>query len=201
MARPIEFHFDFSSPYSYIASEQIEPVAARYGRRVDYKPVLLGAVFKASGGAPLTEQYGPKANYARRDFERSARFAGVPYQPPTRFPIGSVAAKRSVVWLQQHQPEFVAPFVHAVYRAFFVRDRDISDAAVVGDIAREVGIDREALAAGVQQPEIKHRLKQLVDHAIELGIFGAPTIIVDGEFFWGNDRIPQIERWLEQGPF
>ena len=103
MPKPIEFHFDFSSPYSYIASEQIEPVAARHGRTVDYKPVLLGAVFKASGGAPLTEQYGPKAIYAKRDFERSARFAGVPYRTPSRFPIGSVAAKRSVVWLQQHQ--------------------------------------------------------------------------------------------------
>jgi 2-hydroxychromene-2-carboxylate isomerase len=201
MPKPIEFHFDFSSPYSYIASEQIEAVAARHGRTVDYKPVLLGAVFKASGGAPLTEQYGPKAIYAKRDFERSARFAGVPYRTPSRFPIGSVAAKRSVVWLQQHQPALVALFIHAVYRAFFVDDRDISDADVVSDIAREVGIDADALAAGVQQAEVKDRLRALVDHAIRVGIFGAPTIIVDGELFWGNDRIPQIERWLEKGGF
>ena len=201
MPTPIEFHFDFSSPYSYIASEQIESIATRHGRSVDFKPVLLGAVFKASGGAPLTEQYGPKADYAKRDFERSARFAGVRYQRPSRFPIGSVAAKRSVVWLQQHQPALVAPFVHAVYRAFFVDDRDISDAAVVADIAREVGIDADALAAGVQQPEVKDRLRALVEHAIQIGIFGAPTIIVDGEVFWGHDRIPQIERWLEKGPF
>ena len=76
MPTPIEFHFDFSSPYSYIASEQIEPVAARHGRTVDFKPVLLGAVFKTSGGAPLTELYAPKASYAKRDFERSARYAG-----------------------------------------------------------------------------------------------------------------------------
>src|SRR5678816_88349 len=135
MPKPIEFHFDFSSPYSYIASEQIESVATRYGRTVDYKPVLLGAVFKVAGSAPLTEQYGPKADYAKHDFERSARYAGVPYKQPSRFPIGSVAAKRSVVWLQQHRPELVAPFIHAVYRAFFVDDRDISDAAVVGEIA------------------------------------------------------------------
>lgn len=201
MPKPIEFHFDFSSPYSYIASEQIEPVATRHGRTVDYKPVLLGAVFKVAGGAPLTEQYGPKANYAKRDFERSARFAGVPYQQPSRFPIGSVSAKRSVVWLQQHRPELVARFIHAVYRAFFVDDRDISDAAVVSAIAREVGIDANELAAGSQQPEIKERLRSQVDQAIQAGIFGAPTIIVDGEVFWGNDRIPQIERWLEKGSF
>ena len=201
MPKPIEFHFDFSSPYSYLASEQIEPIAARYGRTVEYKPVLLGAVFKTSGGAPLTEQYGPKASYAKRDFERSARYAGVPYRQPSRFPIGSVAAKRAVIWLQQHHPELVARFVHAVYRAFFVDDRDISDAAVVGDIAREVGIDPARLAAGVQQQEIKDRLKAQVDQAIQIGIFGAPTIIVDGEVFWGNDRLPQIERWLEKGSF
>ena len=201
MPRPIEFHFDFSSPYSYIASEQIEPVAQRHGRTVDYKPVLLGAVFKASGSAPLTELYAPKASYAKRDFERSARYAGVPYQLPSRFPIASLAAKRSVVWLQQHRPERAAPFIHAVYRAFFVDDRDISDAAVVAEIAREVGIDPAELAAGVQQPEIKERLKTLVDQAIQAGIFGAPTIIVDGEVFWGNDRIPQVERWLAEGKF
>lgn len=201
MPKPIEFHFDFSSPYSYLASEQIESVAARHERTVDYKPLLLGAVFKASGGAPLTEQYGPKATYAKRDFERSARYAGVAYRQPSRFPIGSVAAKRSVVWLQQHRPELVAPFIHAVYRAFFVDDRDISDATVVGEIAREIGIDPAELAMGTQQPEVKDRLRALVDHAIQTGIFGAPTIIVDGELFWGNDRIPQIDRWLETGPF
>ncbi len=201
MPKPIEFHFDFSSPYSYVASEQIEAVAARHGRTVDYKPVLLGAVFKASGGAPLTELYGPKASYAKHDFERSARYAGVRYRQPSRFPIGSVTAKRSVVWLQQHRPELVAPFIHAVYQAFFVDDRDISDAAVVSEIAREVGIDPDELAAGAQQPEIKERLRTQVDQAIQSGIFGAPTIIVDGEVFWGNDRIPQIERWLETGSF
>ena len=201
MSKPIEFHFDFSSPYSYLASEQIEPIAARHGRTVEYKPLLLGAVFKLAKSAPLTEQYGPKARYSVRDFERSAHYAGVPYRQPSRFPIGSVAAKRGVVWLQQHRPELVAPFVHAVYRAFFVDDRDISDSAVVGEIAREVGIDPAEFAAGIQQPEIKERLRVQVDQAIAAGIFGAPAIVVDGELFWGNDRLPQIERWLEQGPF
>ena len=123
------------------------------------------------------------------------------YRQPSRFPIASLAAKRSVVWLQEHQPDLVAPFIHAVYRAFFVDDRDISDAAVVSDIAREVGIDPAELAAGAQQPEIKDRLRTQVERAIESGIFGAPTIIVDGEVFWGNDRMPQIERWLEKGSF
>ncbi|MEP6609103.1 MAG: 2-hydroxychromene-2-carboxylate isomerase [Burkholderiaceae bacterium] len=201
MPSPIEFHFDFSSPYSYIASEQIEDLAARYQRVVDYRPLLLGAIFKVAGSKPLTELYAPKARYSVRDFERSARYAGVPYRQPSSFPIASLAAKRGVVWLQQHRPERAAPFVHAVYRAFFVDDRDISDAAVVAEIARDIGVDPVEFTAGVQQPEIKERLKSHVDRAIAAGIFGAPAIIVDGELFWGNDRIPQVERWLKTGPY
>jgi 2-hydroxychromene-2-carboxylate isomerase len=201
MPGTIDFYFDFSSPYSYLASEQIDAVAARHGRTVDYRPVLLGAVFKTSGGAPLTEQYGPKAEYSKHDFARSARFGGVPYRKPSRFPIATVAAARALLWLQQNAPAQARPFIHAVFRAYFVDDRDISDAAVVLDIARSIGIDAEALAAGMQQPAIKDLLKQRVEEAIAFGLFGAPLIVVDGERFWGNDRLPQIERWLAQGPF
>jgi len=201
MPKTIEFYFDFSSPYSYLASEQIDALAARHGRTVDYRPVLLGAVFKASGGTPLTEGYGPKADYSKHDFARSARFAGVQYRAPSRFPIGAVAAARAVLWLQQHAPEKATPFIHAIFRAYFVEDRDISNAAVVGAVARSIGIDADALAAGVQQPAIKDLLKQRVDEAIAFGMFGAPTIVVDGERFWGNYRLPQIERWLARGPF
>lgn len=201
MPGTIDFYFDFSSPYSYFASEQIDAVAARHGRTVDYRPVLLGAVFRTSGGAPLTEQYGPKAEYSKHDFARSARFAGIAYRKPSRFPIATVAAARALLWLQQNAPAQAAPFIHAVFHAYFVDDRDISDAAVVLEIARSVGIDADALAAGVQQPAIKDLLKQRVEEAIAFGLFGAPTIVVDGERFWGNDRLPQIERWLAQGPF
>ncbi|MGH6610670.1 MAG: 2-hydroxychromene-2-carboxylate isomerase, partial [Burkholderiaceae bacterium] len=171
------------------------------GRPVEWKPVLLGVVFKAAGSAPLTSLYEPKARYSIRDFSRSAQHAGVPYKHPSQFPIGSVAAKRAVLWLQQNKPELATPFIHAVFRAFFVDDRDISNAEVVGDIAQQLGIDRNELAAGIQQPEIKEKLKTQVDQAVANGIFGAPTIIVDGELFWGNDRLPQVERWLERGPF
>lgn len=201
MPQPIEFYFDFSSPYSYLASEQIDALAARHGRAVDYRPVLLGAVFKTSGGTPLTEGYGPKAEYSKHDFARSARFAGVPYRPPSRFPVGAVVASRAVLWLLQHAPDKTVPFIHAIFRAYFVEDRDIADAATVSAVASSMGIDADALAAGVQQPGIKDLLKQRVDEAITFGMFGAPMIVVDGERFWGNDRLPQIERWLAQGPF
>jgi len=201
MPNPIEFLFDFSSPYSFLASEQIEPLAARHGRTVVFQPILLGAVFKASGSAPLTEQYGPKAGYSVHDFERSARFAGVRYRHPSKFPIGAVTASRAVLWLRQHRPDQASPFVRAVFRAFFQDDRDISDASVVAEIAQSLGIDGPALIEGTQEAAIKDALRKAVEDAIASGVFGAPTIIVDGEMFWGNDRLPQIERWLASGPF
>lgn len=201
MPRPIDFYFDFSSPYSFLASEQIEPLAARHGRTVAYRPLLLGVVFKASGSAPLTEQYEPKARYSVHDFERSARYAGVRYRQPSKFPIGAVGASRAVLWLQQHQPDQANAFVRAVFRAFFQDDRDISDAAVVAQIAQALGIDGQKLMEGAQEPAIKDELRRRVEEAIAFGVFGAPTIVVDGEVFWGNDRLPQVERWLASGPF
>lgn len=201
MTKPIDFYFDFSSPYSFLASEQIEPLATRHGRTVTFRPTLLGIVFKASGGAPLTEQYGPKARYSVHDFERSARFAGIGYRHPSKFPIGAVGASRAVLWLQQHRPEKANEFVHVLFRAFFQDDRDISDAAVVAQIAQSIGIDGKALMEAAQSAEIKDELRRRVEEAVAYGVFGAPTIVVDGEVFWGNDRLPQIERWLADGPF
>ncbi|HEX5638939.1 MAG TPA: 2-hydroxychromene-2-carboxylate isomerase [Burkholderiaceae bacterium] len=201
MPSPIDFYFDFSSPYSFLAAEQIEALAARHGRAVTFRPILLGIVFKTAGSAPLTEQYGPKARYSVHDFERSARFAGVRYRHPSKFPIGAVGASRAVLWLQQQRPEKANEFVRAVFRAFFQDDRDISDAAVVAQIAQSIGLDGPALMEAAQTPPIKDELRRRVEKAVAFGVFGAPTIVIDGEVFWGNDRLPQIERWLASGPF
>ena len=201
MSPAIDFYFDFSSPYSYIASEEIEALAERHGSEIHWHPILLGAVFKQAGSLPLTEGYGPKARYSVRDFGRSAAFIGVPYQHPSMFPVGAVAAARAVLWLQRESPMQVAPFIHAVFRAFFVADRDISETAVVLQLARGLGIDAERLAAGVQEDAIKNALRSGVEQAVARGVFGAPTIFVDGEMFWGHDRLPHVERWIMTGPF
>src|SRR5512145_458920 len=201
MPNPIDFFFDFSSPYSFLASEQIEPIAARHGRTVRFRPILLGVVFKVADSAPLTEQYGPKAKYSVHDFARSARFAGVTYRHPSRFPIGAVTASRAVLWLQEHRPEQANPFVHAVFRAFFQQDRDISEPAVVAEVAQALGLDGAQLVEGTQAADVKDALRRQVEDAVAMGLFGAPTIVVDGEVFWGNDRLPQVERWLASGPF
>jgi 2-hydroxychromene-2-carboxylate isomerase len=200
MAAPIEFYFDFSSPYSYLASEQIEALAARHGREVRYLPILLGAAFKLSGMRPLPE-IPMKGEYSRRDFERSARFAGVPFVHPSPFPIGTVAAARAFLWLDETDPARARAFVHAAFRAYFARGRDISDPSVLAAVLRETGADADAALAAIQQPQIKERLKAQVDAALARGVFGAPFVFVDGEPFWGNDRLPQVERWLASGPF
>jgi len=201
MATPLEFYFDFSSPYAYIASEEIEALAERHGRELQWRPTLLGAVFKVTGGAPLTELHAPKARYAVRDFARSAAFAAVPYKHPAPFPVGTVAAARAVIWLQQQGSPQLAPFIHAVFRAYFVSGRNIGDAAVVMEVAQSMGLDTAALAAGVQSDAVKDALRAEVERSIARGVFGAPTIFVDGEMFWGQDRLAQVERWITTGPF
>ncbi|HVJ58951.1 MAG TPA: 2-hydroxychromene-2-carboxylate isomerase [Burkholderiaceae bacterium] len=197
---PIEFYFDFSSPYSYLAAEAIEPLAAKYKRTVDYKPMLLGVAFKTSGMAPLTE-IPLKGDYSKRDFARSARFAGVPFNMPHPFPVSTVTAARALLWLKQAHPARVRDFVHGLLRAYFVEGRNIGEAPVVAQVADEIGLDAAEMAVAVQEPAIKDQLKRHVDEAIARGVFGAPFFFIDGEPFWGNDRLPQLERWLAHGPF
>jgi 2-hydroxychromene-2-carboxylate isomerase len=201
MAEPIEFYFDFSSPYGYLLSEKVEEVAARHDRKVRWRPILLGVVFKATGSAPLTLQFPAKAEYSVRDFERSARFLGVPYRHPSKFPLATQAAARAFYWIHGQNHRLSRDFAHGVYRALFVEDRDISSPDTVLDIAAGLGLDRDQVAAGIQSQEMKDRLKAECDLALEKGVFGSPYVIIGGEPFFGSDRLPQIERWLETGGF
>jgi 2-hydroxychromene-2-carboxylate isomerase len=200
MAAPIEFYFDFASPYSYISLPAFEALAAKYHRSIVYRPMLLGAAFKVSGQHILTE-IPLKGEYSKHDFQRSARFHGVEFKLPGTFPISTVNTARALLWLQSTGSAKAAAFVQRAFRAYFVEDRNINDPEVIGEIARELGIDAKAMLAALQDPAIKDRLKAQVDQAIARGIFGAPFFFVDGEPFWGHDRLPQMERWLATGPF
>jgi 2-hydroxychromene-2-carboxylate isomerase len=155
-------------------------------------------MFKATGQAPLVD-IPIKGDYSKRDFLRSARFHGVPYRHPDRFPIGTVAAARAFYWLHDRDPAHARRLAHALYRAFFADNRDISGAPTVLEIAKEAGVDTEALARALEDPAIKERLKAEVDGAMKRGVFGSPFFIVDGEPFWGNDRIPMMEEWIRRG--
>ena len=197
---PIDFWFDFSSPYSYLASERIDDLAAKYGRKVKWRPMMLGAAFKASS-MPLLITIPLKGDYSKRDFDRSARFLGIPYKFPPKFPLATLAAARGYYWLHGQDCAKAREFAHAVFRAYWVDGRDISELAVVLEIAGKLGIDGDAFTAAIATPEIKDRLKQETDAAIARGMFGAPYFMVDGEPFWGADRLPQIDKWLATGGF
>jgi 2-hydroxychromene-2-carboxylate isomerase len=202
MSEPLHFYFDFSSPYGYLASQKIEALAAKHGRGVDWRPILLGAVFKVDGMAPLTE-IPLKGDYARRDMDRSARFHGInAFRLPSKFPIPTQAAARILLWTKDKHPTLAAPVAKALYRAYFFDNRDLSDPEVAADAAATVaGIDRALARAAIDDPVYKEALKREVDGAIQRGVFGSPFVVVDGEPFWGLDRFDQIERWLSSGGF
>ncbi len=200
MSEPITFYFDFTSPYSYLASERIDELAAKHGRKVKWRPVMLGAAFKASG-MPLLVTIPLKGEYSKRDFDRSARYMGIPYTFPPKFPVSSLSAARGYYWLHGQDCERARRFAHAVFRAYWTAGRDISELAVVLELAREQGIDAGAFETAIGSQEIKDRVKSETDAAIAQGMFGAPYFMVDGEPFWGADRLPQIDKWLQTGGF
>ncbi len=196
MRSAIDFYFDFSSPYSYIASEWIEAVAARHGRTLNWHAILLGATFQAAElKSPVAHPI--KREYAMRDFARSARFAGLPYTMPAKFPIPTQNAARVFWWLHDTRaPEAAVAWAHAGLRAVFTQGVDLSDTAALRATLQAAGIDAAAAEAVYTDPLWKERLKRENDAAIAAGVFGAPFFIVDGEPFWGNDRRAQLEAWL-----
>ena len=197
---PIDFFFDFSSPYGYLGAEKIDDIAARHGRVVEWHPILLGVVFRATGGAPLTE-IPIKGDYSKHDFARSARFLGVPFKFPSRFPLATHNAARAFLWLTDRDKTLAKNFARAVYRAYFAEDTDIANTDNLLGIADSMGVDRPSLQQAMADPAVKERLRAENDAALARGVFGSPFFFVDGEPFWGSDRLPQIDRWLETGGF
>lgn len=195
----IEFWFDFSSPYSYIASEWISALAARHGRRVEWKAMLLGATFQVSGLQPPAN-FPLKREYLFRDVQRSAAYAGVPVRIPEPFPIATQNAARVYWWLHDQDPVRAVAWARAGLRAYFTRGVNLMDPAQLKALCAEAGLDPEAAEAAWNDPRWKQALKAANDQAIAAGVFGAPFFFIDGEPFWGNDRQGQMDAWLASGP-
>ena len=200
MAHPIEFYFDFSSPYGYMASTKIDELGARYGREVIWRAILLGVAFKATGGQPLPA-VPLKGDYSRRDFVRSAVFYDVPFKTPTHFPISGVAPCRAFYWVDRKDPERAIALAKALLRAYFVDDVNVSNAEDTIAVCVKQGFNADDVRAGIADPSIKELTKTEVDNAIARGVFGSPYVVIDGEPFWGMDRFDQVERWLAKGPW
>jgi 2-hydroxychromene-2-carboxylate isomerase len=196
--KPIEFYFDFSSPHGYLASYRVDEIAAEFGRDVTWRPYLLGVAFKSSGQSPLVSQpmRGP---YHLRDMERTARRLKVPLVLPEGFPMATQAAGRAFYWLDGRDPGKARDLAKALYRAAFAQARNITPRETVADVAGEIGLDRDAVMAAIEDAAVKERLRAETENAIARGIFGSPFIIVDGEPFWGNDRLDDVREWLRTG--
>lgn len=192
MKPSIEFYFDFSSPYGYLASHKIEALAAKYGRGVTWRPILLGVAFKATGSGPLPS-IPLKGDYAKRDFLRSARFHGVPFRMPEPFPVSTVAACRAFYSL--NDPKEQVLLAKALFRAYFIDNVNIGEASQVLKISNSLGLRPE-----IDSQAVKDKTRAEVEAALANGVFGSPYIVIDGEPFWGVDRFDQIERWLKE-PF
>ncbi len=200
MPDAIEFYFDFSSPYGYLASRLLPAIAERRGRQVRWRPMMLGPALAATGGKPLVH-LPLKGDYAERDLARTARFHGIPFAMPRRFPVVTLAAARAFYWLEETDSAQAVPFADAAFTALFAEDQDIADRAVVARLLEAVGAEAEAGLAAIGEPRIKERLRSVTEEAIGRGVFGSPFVFVDGEPFWGGDRLDQVERWLETGGF
>jgi len=198
MPNPIEFYFDFSSPYGYIASEKIDALAARHGRDVNWRPYLLGVAFKTTGSAPLTS-IPVKGAYHLRDMIRTAKYHGVVYHHPSPFPISPVTPSRAFYWLDATDPKRAKDLAKTLYRAYFVDGIDIASADNTVTVCAKFGLNADSVRAAIADQGVKDRTRAEVEKAIARGAFGSPYIIVDGEPFWGSDRLDQIDKWLATG--
>ena len=198
MADPIEFYFDFSSPYGYFASERIDDIAAEFGRGVVWRPYLLGVAFKATGQSPLVQQplRGP---YHLLDMHRTARKLKLPFVLPEGFPLSTIAAARAFYWLEGQSVDQAKALAHAVYRAAFATGRNVTSSETVADIAAGIGLDAAGVLEGIGTPTVKDRLRLETDQALARGAFGSPFIFVGEEPFWGNDRLEDVRDWLRTG--
>ena len=188
---PVDFYFDFSSPYGYFAACRVDELVGRRGREVVWHPILLGVVFEVTGGRPLPSQ--PlKGEYARIDIPRTARRLGLPYRHPARFPVSGQSACRAFYWLQDRDPAAARVLARALFDALFVLDRDIGDPAVVAEVAAASGVDPRALAEALADPAVKARPREATERALQAGVFGSPFFVADGDPYWGNDRLDEL---------
>lgn len=194
MTKTLEFFWDPASPYTYLASTQLDQLAQQTGVAVRYRPFLLGGVFQATGNkAPGLLP--AKGKHMMRDLDLLARYHKVPVAAPDSFPVHSVLALRCALVAETLGDP--VPFSNAVMHGHWGMGLDVSRPEVIRDIAEQVDLDGEALIAGAQDPGIKQQLKDNTAEAVERGAFGAPTFFVGDQMFWGADRLDLIRAYVQ----
>lgn len=199
MTKSLEFFFDFTSTYSYLASTRIEAMVRDTGVTLHWRPFLLGVVFKATDNvAPLVHPSQAKVAYLLKDIRDWTRHYGLPeFRLPDVFPVPSLKANRlALVAIEQGKGP---AFIHATYAAIFQQGRDLGDLEVLGELAAAAGLDAGAALERMEDPAIKAALKANTDEAVARGAFGAPTLFLGDDLYFGNDRLPLVERALQRG--
>ena len=193
----LELYYEFASQYSYPAVMLAENAAAARGLSLAYRPFLLGPVLAAQGYTkPPFIQYAVKGEYVWRDLERLCSEAGLAWRRPSVFPRKSVLAAR--VALSGVDEGWCGSFSRRVYELNFVDDRDIEDEAAIRGVLSELGLSADAVLARALSEDNRARLKAQTDHALKIGVFGAPMFVVGSELFWGQDRMRQALDWAER---
>lgn len=193
--RQAEFFFDVGSPASYLAWTQLPAICAAAGAELLLRPMLLGAVFQASGNAsPITVP--AKGRYIMRDFQRYARRYGVPLLINPHFPINTLVLMRGAAGLQREQPERLDAYLRCVFEAIWVHGLNMNDPAEVARVLAVAGLDAAALLALANADATKAALRASTDEAVARGVFGAPSIFVGGELFFGQDRLDWVREAL-----
>ena len=195
MPKTLEFFFDFGSPTSYLAYTQLPRLAAEAGAELVWRPMLLGGVFKATGNAsPVTVP--AKSRWMHDDMARWARRHGVPLAMNPHFPINTLTLMRGAAGMQLRQPAQFERYVETVYRAMWVEPANLGDAEVLAATLQCAGFDPQAFGALVADPEVKARLVANTEEAVARGVFGAPTVFVGTQMFFGQDRLDFVREAL-----
>ena len=190
----LEFFFDCSSPWTYLAFDRVEPLAAEIGAGLVWKPILVGGVFNAVNPSVYEQRSNPvppKARYYAKDLRDWARHQRLKIGQPSVFPVNSVRAMRGA--LVALDAGCVSPYARAVFEAYWGEGRDISQEDVLAEVAGGVGLARESFFAAIASPAIKERLRANTDELVARGGFGSPTLFVDrDDMYFGNDRMPLV---------
>ena len=197
---PVRFYFDFISPFGYFASLRIDALAARYGRQVEWTSMLLGISVLKVMKIPAIVDLPLKGAYVIRDAKRYARQNGVEFRRPEAAPASRpVEAGRLFAWAKACDPARSKHVAAAIYRSYFVDGRDIAEPAVLRECCVGAGLDWKAYEAARESGEAAQLLRRNVDESIAAGVFGSPFFIVDGEPFFGAEKLPVVEEWIASG--
>ena len=198
MTKTLEVFFDCSSPWTYLAFENLLAMQAELGFDIAWRPILVGGIFNAVNPSVYQSRETPvpaKAAYMKKDLADWARAAGLKILfPPSVFPVNSVKAMRGCIWLAPQGR--LVDFARACFQAYWSEDRDISQDAVLAELCSRVGVDPAAFFAGISEPAVKDQLRANTEEAMARGAFGSPTMFLGADIYFGNDRLPLVRRAL-----